>query len=86
MKLSLAFWSASSSLIGGFRFSLKRLSLIHIYRLLAYAEKAGLTAAEGPEDWLRVARAAAQVVQNAGTYTEKPGALKILYVWKFPFY
>ena len=43
-------------------------------RLLAYAEKAGLTAAEGPEDWLRVARAAAQVVQNAGTYTEKPGA------------
>lgn len=43
-------------------------------RLLAYAAKAGLTAAEGPEDWLRVAKAAAQAVQSAGFYTEKPGA------------
>lgn len=43
-------------------------------RLLAYAERAGLTAAESEEDWLHVAEAVAQVVQNAGTYTEKPGA------------
>lgn len=43
-------------------------------RLLAYAEGAGLTAAESEEDWLHVAKAVAQVVQNAGTYTEKPGA------------
>lgn len=43
-------------------------------RLLAYAEGAGLTAAESEEDWLHVAEAVAQVVQNAGTYTEKPGA------------
>lgn len=43
-------------------------------RLLTYAERAGLTAAESEEDWLHVAKAVAQVVQNAGTYTEKPGA------------
>lgn len=44
-------------------------------RLLSYAEKSGLKAADDPEDWLRVAQAVAQVVQNAGTYTERPGAV-----------
>lgn len=42
-------------------------------RLAAYAKAAGLRAADGPEDWLRVAQAAADVVANAGTYTQRPG-------------
>lgn len=44
-------------------------------RLLAYAEAAGLQAANGPEDWLRVAQAVAGTVASAGTYTERPGAV-----------
>ena len=44
-------------------------------RLLAYAEAAGLQAANGPEDWLRVAQAVAGTVASAGTYTEKPGTM-----------
>lgn len=44
-------------------------------RLAAYAKAAGLRAADGPEDWLRVAQAAADVVANAGTYTQRPGAV-----------
>lgn len=42
-------------------------------RLLAYARAAGLRAASGPEDWLRVAQAVAETVAGAGTYTERPG-------------
>lgn len=44
-------------------------------RLLAYAQAAGLEAASGPEDWLRVAQAVAGAVAAAGTYTEKPGTV-----------
>lgn len=43
--------------------------------LLAYAEWAGLEAAEGPEDWLRTAQAVAGEVAGAGSYTEHPGTL-----------
>lgn len=46
-------------------------------RLLAFAAKTGLPTAEGPADWLAVAQAVAGAVADAGTYTERPGAVPV---------